>query len=580
MHIMEGYLPPVYCAVWFAAAAPAVVQSVRSTRKTIAEKRSSLLLLGAAGGFCFVLSALKLPSVTGSSSHPTGIGLGAILFGPWVMILVGAIVLTFQALLLGHGGITTLGANVFSMAIVGSFVAYGAYWFARRRGVSMPVAALFAATLSDLATYATTSVQLAWAFPDPVSGYLGSLAKFLGIFAFTQVPLAIVEGILTMLVVKSLLAYGRADLTATGLLDDDIGGERPAVAFGRVALAGGLAVLVLVVAAVLVSTGVLGGTGSDNRASLAILDLRPGYRPWFTSLWAPGTRTLESLLFAFQAALGLAAIGLYVRHVRRRRRDMSRREQGASLNLIDSAAHGNRLARVSALEKMVFSGGMLLLALLLPPVPGDVLVIVVAVIATLAVARVPVSTYAKVMAVPVVFMIIGVLPLLVSLSLGGSWLVQLTVAERGAGLALGVALRALAGLTSLLFLALSTPLPQILLALRRLGMPAVVVEVAALVYRSIWTFVETVAATRRAQAARLGYRSLRSSYHSLGMLTASFFGRSLQRARAMENGLAARNWHGELRVLDEEVAVSVPHVALVVTVQLAIVALTVLWFRG
>ena len=82
MHIMEGYLPPAYCAIWFAAAAPAVVQSVRSTRKTIAEKRSSLLLLGAAGGFCFVLSALKLPSVTGSSSHPTGIGLGAILFGP------------------------------------------------------------------------------------------------------------------------------------------------------------------------------------------------------------------------------------------------------------------------------------------------------------------------------------------------------------------------------------------------------------------------------------------------------------------------------------------------------------------
>ena len=102
MHIMEGYLPPLYCAVWTAASAPAIVQSVRSTARIIAEKRSSLLLLGAAGGFCFILSALKLPSVTGSSSHPTGIGLGAILFGPWVMVLVGTIVLAFQALLLGH----------------------------------------------------------------------------------------------------------------------------------------------------------------------------------------------------------------------------------------------------------------------------------------------------------------------------------------------------------------------------------------------------------------------------------------------------------------------------------------------
>jgi cobalt/nickel transport system permease protein len=213
----------------------------------------------------------------------------------------------------------------------------------------------------------------------------------------------------------------------------------------------------------------------------------------------------------------------------------------------------------------------------LPPIPGDLLVIAVAVAATLAVARVPVRTYVKVLLVPALFVVIGVVPLLVSLSLGGPWLIRLGVTEAGAGVALGVALRALAGLCSMLFLALSTPLPQILLALRRLGVPAVVVEVAALVYRSIWTFVETAAATRRAQAARLGYRSLRRSYHSLGMLTASFFSRSLQRARAMEYGLAARNWHGDLRVLDEEAAVSATHVVLIVAVQAAVILFTAVW---
>ncbi len=574
MHIMEGYLPPVFCAAWTAASAPAVVQSVRSTARIVAEKRSSLLLLGAAGGFCFVLSALKLPSVTGSSSHPTGIGLGAILFGPWVMVLVGTIVLVFQALLLGHGGITTLGANTFSMAIVGAFVAYFTWRLARRHGLSMPLSAFLAAVLSDLATYLTTSIQLAWAFPDPAGGLLGSLAKFAGIFALTQVPLAIVEGLLTMLVVQSLLAHGRADLAGTALLD----GEEPdPVAMRWVALAGGLGVLIVVVAAVLVSTGVLGWAGADDRARLAVQSVRPGYQPWFHALWKPGSKRVESLLFALQAAIGLTVIGLYVRHVRRRRRDMSRREGGGPLNLIDSAAHGNRLARVSAVEKMTFTAGLLLLALVLPPVPGDLLVIAAAVIATLAVARVPLAVYAKVMAIPLVFLLIGVVPLLFSLSLGGHWFVHLSAAPNGPELALRVALRAAAGLSSMIFLALSTPLPQILLALRRMGMPAVVVEVAALVYRSIWTFVETVAATRRAQAARLGYRSFSSSYHSLGMLVASFFGRSLQRARAMENGLAARNWHGELRVLDEEAAVSAGHVALILCPQAAIVAATLLW---
>ena len=68
-----------------------------------------------------------MPSVTGSTSHPTGTGLGAILFGPLPMAVSGLVVLIFQALLLAHGGITTIGANVFSMAIAGPFVAYFVY---------------------------------------------------------------------------------------------------------------------------------------------------------------------------------------------------------------------------------------------------------------------------------------------------------------------------------------------------------------------------------------------------------------------------------------------------------------------
>jgi cobalt/nickel transport system permease protein len=43
------------------------------------------------------------------------------------MSLIGCIVLLFQAVLLAHGGLTTLGANTFSMAVVGPFVAFGVY---------------------------------------------------------------------------------------------------------------------------------------------------------------------------------------------------------------------------------------------------------------------------------------------------------------------------------------------------------------------------------------------------------------------------------------------------------------------
>lgn len=212
MHIMEGFLPPLHAAAWTAVSLPFVVAGVRSITRVAKTHPQSKLLLAACGAFAFVLSALKLPSVSGSCSHPTGTGLGAILFGPSVMAVLGSLVLLFQALLLAHGGITTLGANVFSMAIAGPWVAYGVFKLLRSTGATLAVAAFCAATLGDLSTYLVTSIQLALAFPDPIGGFSGSLLKFAGVFAFTQLPLAIVEGLLTVVVLNVLNQYSRDEL--------------------------------------------------------------------------------------------------------------------------------------------------------------------------------------------------------------------------------------------------------------------------------------------------------------------------------------------------------------------------------
>lgn len=204
MHIMEGYLPVTHAIGWSLAAAPFVVAGALKIRKIVAERPEARMTLAAAGAFAFVLSALKIPSVTGSCSHPTGTGLGAVVFGPSVMAVLGVIVLLFQALLLAHGGLTTLGANAFSMAIVGPWVAFGVYKLAGKAGASMAVAVFLAAFLGDLATYVTTSLQLALAYPDPASGFLGAALKFGSVFALTQIPLAIAEGFLTVIVVDAL----------------------------------------------------------------------------------------------------------------------------------------------------------------------------------------------------------------------------------------------------------------------------------------------------------------------------------------------------------------------------------------
>lgn len=216
MHIMEGYLPIAFCVMWGAFCIPFVAAGLFKIQKVIRENRKTLLLLAMAGAFCFVLSALKIPSVTGSSSHPTGTGLGAVLFGPMPMAVLGLIVLLFQAVLLAHGGLTTLGANTFSMAVVGPFVTFGLYKLCLKLKLNKRVAVFIGAMLGNLCTYVVTSVQLAIAYPSEVGGMGASLAKFMGIFAVTQVPLAIIEGLLTVVVIMGLESFAKPELTSLG----------------------------------------------------------------------------------------------------------------------------------------------------------------------------------------------------------------------------------------------------------------------------------------------------------------------------------------------------------------------------
>lgn len=215
MHIMEGFLPWQWCLVWFAIALPFWWIGFQQIARLVREKPESRLLLGVVTAFAFVLSALKLPSVTGASSHPTGTGLGAILFGPAIMSVMGSIVLLFQALLLAHGGLTTLGANTVSMAVAGPLVA----WLIWRgmRGAPTWLTVFLAAALADLITYVVTSAQLALAYPDPTGGFAASFVKFATIFAITQIPLAISEGILTVLIFNALQVNAPQELHALGI---------------------------------------------------------------------------------------------------------------------------------------------------------------------------------------------------------------------------------------------------------------------------------------------------------------------------------------------------------------------------
>lgn len=226
MHIMEGFLPAIWCIVWFAISIPVIAFGVYKLNKLVKEKREILPLLAVAGAFIFVLSSLKIPSVTGSCSHPTGTGIGAIMFGPAITAVLSTIVLIYQALFLAHGGLTTLGANVLSMGIAGPVVSYLIYKAGMKAKLNFYFIVFLAAAFGDWATYMVTSTQLALAYPAggvlTFGAFLSSFGKFAAVFAFTQLPLAIIEGAVSALLFKYVVDVKSDILVEMKVLEDSV----------------------------------------------------------------------------------------------------------------------------------------------------------------------------------------------------------------------------------------------------------------------------------------------------------------------------------------------------------------------
>ena len=125
MHIPDGYLSPSTCVVLYAGAAPFWYVALRRLKRFLSTRLIPLLSVFAA--FSFLVMMLNLPLPGGTTGHALGVAIAAIVLGPWASILALSIALLIQALFFGDGGITTLGANCFNMAIVGSLVAYCVY---------------------------------------------------------------------------------------------------------------------------------------------------------------------------------------------------------------------------------------------------------------------------------------------------------------------------------------------------------------------------------------------------------------------------------------------------------------------
>lgn len=211
MHIAEGILPLAWAAATTALAVPIVLRGARTIQKQAAEEPATRPLLGLIGAAVFVISALPIPvPITGTAAHPTGVGLAAILIRPGPAVAVTAIVLLLQALFMAHGGLTTWGANVLSMGVLGSWAGYLAYRAAGALRLPFWVGAGAAGVAGDLLTYAGTATIMALALHGERSVTEVGLAIFAA-FLPTQIPLAALEGVVTVGVLR-FIGRRRPDL--------------------------------------------------------------------------------------------------------------------------------------------------------------------------------------------------------------------------------------------------------------------------------------------------------------------------------------------------------------------------------
>ncbi|MBL9057959.1 MAG: cobalt ECF transporter T component CbiQ [Rhodobacteraceae bacterium] len=233
-----------------------------------------------------------------------------------------------------------------------------------------------------------------------------------------------------------------------------------------------------------------------------------------------------------------------------------------SVTTLDRAASLNRWRHRALAEKALIGLGFLALAVGLPPWPGAALSGLAVLGFTFAGARVPLRLWLAAVALPLGFLATGALMLMVQVGADG-----IALAPGGAERAALLCLRAMAATFCLMFLAFTTPAAELISGLRRLRVPAEIVELALLTYRFVFLIAEEAVAMTAAQRARLGHSSRRRWLRSTAMVIANLLPRALARARRLETGLAARGWQGEMRVLSAPVALSRPMIALVLTVQ-------------
>ena len=225
--------------------------------------------------------------------------------------------------------------------------------------------------------------------------------------------------------------------------------------------------------------------------------------------------------------------------------------------LIDKYAYTNKLANYNPMTKFIFVIGALTIVIFFnnPYINMSILIIMSFLI--IFVANIPLNKYLKIMAMPIVFLMISIIAILLSISPNDIFIFSVKISNKYIGItreslteSINTLSRVWASISSTFFLALTTPLNNIIKILKKLKLPNVLIELLVLIYRSIFIFLEESKDIIIAQEMKFGYNNMKNSYRSIALLIKSLFIRVLLRYEDMIISLDSKLYNGEFKIGD------------------------------
>jgi cobalt/nickel transport system permease protein len=207
MHIPDSFIPIGQALVYWAIALVFIALSLRWARDEMNEEKIPLVAVLAAG--IFALQSFNLPVSMGTSGHLVGGALAAIVLGsPYAAVFILTLVLIVQGVIFGDGGITTMGANILNMGVIGGFVGFYSFKAFMAGTKSLAISAFAAAWLACFIPALAAAVEMWIAGTFPLEAGLMAMGLYHAI-------IGIIEGFVTVVAIR-LIMTARPDIVKLG----------------------------------------------------------------------------------------------------------------------------------------------------------------------------------------------------------------------------------------------------------------------------------------------------------------------------------------------------------------------------